>query len=56
MSSHSSFVSLGCTCLPVQFVVFISFPRERSMYSAVHMCGSFPANRICYTVTVNQGS
>lgn len=25
---------------------FISFPRERSMYPAVHMCGSFPANRV----------
>lgn len=44
--SRSPLVRLGCTCLPVQFVVFISFPRERSMYSAVHMCGTFPAIRI----------
>ena len=31
--------ALAVRVRPVQFVVFISFPRERSVYSAVHMCG-----------------
>lgn len=39
----SFLISLGCTCLLVQFVVFILSLRERSLYHAVCMRGSFSA-------------